>query len=395
MCNLNTVSAPLIGPITIDVADIPMDTDRRRGWEAIRDAGPVVRVGEITMVTRRADVLEALRHPELFSSRQAFDQLGSPLPLVPVAIDPPDHTRYRKILQPYFSPRALAAMLPSLRRQAEELVDGLVVRGGCDAVTELAVPYPSQVFLTMFGFPLADRDRLIGWKDASLRLANQGEPDGDDLAAAFELFGYVTAAVAEHRAHPGDDMLSMLLTGDDPLTDQDAVGLCFLFVLAGLDTVTSALGFAMWTLATRLDLRATLREDPERIGEFIEELLRLEGPVPGVPRVTTQDATIGDVDVPAGTLLWLSLGATNREEHDQPLPDAVQLDGVPRRHWAFGSGPHRCLGSHLARMELRLVLTAWLARIPEFELAPGADPRIPFPATTFSFESLPLVWPST
>jgi cytochrome P450 len=371
-----------------------MDRDRGSGWQVVREAGPVVHLGDTLMLTRREDVLAALRQPELFSSRKAFDQLGCPLPLIPITLDPPDHTRYRKLLQPYFSPHALADMTPSLREQAEELVAQLAPRGRCDAVADLALPYPSQVFLTMFGFPLADRDRLIGWKDAVLPLATQPNPDPADLAVALELFGYLTNAVAERRADPGDDLLSKLLTSESPLSDQDAIGLCFLFVMAGLDTVTSSLGSAMWKLATRPDLRRRLREDPERIGGFIEEILQLEAPVPAVPRVTASDVTVGGVEIPAETLVWLCIGAANREERDRTVPQDVQFSGDTPLHWAFGSGPHRCLGSHLARLEMRLVLTAWLARVPDFELAPGSDPRIRYPATTFAFDSVPLVYPA-
>jgi cytochrome P450 len=380
-------------PIELSDDEIPMAVDRGRGWATIREAGPVVRVGDQVLLTRAADVLHALRHPEEFSSKQAFDQAGCPLPMIPISLDPPNHTRYRKLLQPFFSPRALAAMVPDLRRQAEGLVARLATAGSCDAVAEIAVPYPSQVFLTMFGLPLADRDMLIGWKDCVMAAATTPNPEPAAMTGALELFTYIAAAIHEKRANPAGDLLSQLLTGEDALSDEDAVGLCFTFVLAGLDTVTSALGFALWKLATRPDLRATLRARPDRMGEFVEELLRLEDPVPTIPRVTTRALEVGGVPLPAGTLVWVALGGINREETDQALPGDVLLDGVARRHWAFGSGPHRCLGSHLARMELQLVLNAWLAAVPEFTLAPGADPRIPFPAATYQFTAMPLVYP--
>jgi len=377
-----------LDPVVLDIDAIPMATDRTRGWEMIRAAGPVVRIGDLIMLTRREDVLAALRQPQLFSSRKAFDQMGAPLPLVPISYDPPEHTRYRTILQPHFSPRALAAMRPSLHRQAEELVDNLAGRGGCDAITDVAVPYPSQVFLTMFGLPPDDRDKLIGWKDAVLALATQPDPDPDHLVAALELFAYASHAVAHRRARPADDLLSRLLTAPEPLKDSEAVALCFVFVLAGLDTVTSSLGFALWKLATRPDLRHRLRAEPERIGQFIEDLLRVESTAQCLPRVTTRDVTIGGVGIPADTLVWLGIGAANREA----APPDVELDDETRRHWAFGSGPHRCLGSHLARLELRLVLGAWLETIPDFELVPGVEPRIQFPSINAGFDSLPLRW---
>jgi hypothetical protein len=379
--------------IRLDPTMLAMDIDRGRAWEKVRSAGPVVELGDTIMLTRRDDVLDALRHPEVFSSQRAFDRLGSPPPLYPISFDAPEHTGYRRILQPFFSPRALGGLMPSLRDQAAAMIDELAERGGCDAIAELAVPYPSQVFLTLFGFPRADRDRLIAWKDSVLTLFTQADRHQADLAPALELFDYVRAAVAERRRHPGEDLLSQLLTAPHPLGDHEAVGLSFLFVIAGLDTVTSSLGFALWKLATRPDLRRALRADPERMPAFIEELLRLEPPVPSVPRVTTREVIIGDVTLPEGTLVHLCIAASGREQTEPPMPEDVELDGRHRRHWAFGAGAHRCLGSHLARLELHAVLTRWLQRIPEFELAPGADPRVAYPSATFSFHSLPLLYP--
>jgi hypothetical protein len=245
----------------------------------------------------------------------------------------------------------------------------------------------------MVGFPATDRDRLIGWKNAVLRMAGTATPDPDDVIGALELHTYLLRAITERRATPGPDLLSALLTGPEPLTDQDTVALCFVFVLAGLDTVTDSIGFALWKLATRPDLRHALTTDRARIPEFIEDLLRLECPVPQVPRVTTQDTTIGGVEIPRDTLIWMALGAANRDTAEQPACADVSLDDSIHHHWAFGSGPHRCLGSHLARLELRLILEAWLTVIPEFELTPGASPHIPYPASTFGFESLPLIYP--
>jgi hypothetical protein len=389
-----TAEAQPRGIVELDHAGLPMDVDRGRAWEIVRKAGPVVRIGEgLPLITRREDVVEALRDSELFSSKEAFEVLGSPLPLVPIAFDPPEHTRYRKVLQPFFSPRALSRMMPSLQSQALALIDELAERGSCDAVADLAVPYPSQVFLTLFGLPLDDRERLLAWKDAVIDLAMEPSSPDSDLTAAMELFGYVNEFVGARRQSPRDDLLSDLLHAEDGLNDQEAVGLSFLFVLAGLDTVTAAIGFALWKLAVNPELRARLRGDGEKIGEFIEEMIRLEPPVPYVPRVVTRDHEFGGVTVPAGTLVHLCLGSANREDAEGVLPLEPQLDGETRRHWGFGGGAHRCLGSHLARMELRLVLTNWLAKIPDFELAQGFDPRMPYPANTFQFFSLPLVYP--
>src|SRR5690606_13556057 len=253
---------------------LPMAADRGVGSQTVRDAGPVVLMDGWYYLTRREDILAALRDPELFSSKQAFDELGSPLPLVPIAFDPPEHTRFRKILQPFFSPHALKGMLPSLQRQAIAIVEEATARGECDVMADAAIPYPSQVFLTLFGLPLEDRDRLIAWKDSVIALAVSPLTEHTDLTPALELAAYVTEAINERRQNPGDDLLSKVLTGDDPLDDGEAIGLSFLFVLAGLDTVTAAMGFALLELARNPQLRRQLRDNPDDIGVFVEEIVR-------------------------------------------------------------------------------------------------------------------------
>jgi cytochrome P450 len=372
---------------------LPIATDRGAGWTSLRDEGRVVFSNGWYHLTQREDVLLALRSPELFSSQRAYDAVGSPLPMVPIAFDPPDHTRFRRVLQPFFSTGTLNAMLPSLQRQAVDIIDAAAAGGRCEAMADIAVPYPSQVFLTLFGLPLADRDRLIRWKDTVIGLANeQTTTDNIDLTPALELFEYLTVAVAEHRANPGEDILSQVLSGPNALTDEEGIGLSFIFVLAGLDTVTSSIGMALLYLAQRPELRRSLIDDPGQVKVFVEEIIRLESAAPIVPRVLTQDMTFGDVTLPEGTQVRLCIAAINRDDSDDTSINDVVMDGKLHRHWGFGGGPHRCLGSTLARMELNLVITEWLRRVPDFELAPGYTPTVPFPAPTFVLPELPLVF---
>ena len=387
MTTLRDSGADTHGAPEIDFADLPMAADRGVGWAALRDVGPVVFMNGWYYLTRRDDVLAALRDPGVFSSKRAFDLLASPLPLVPVAFDPPEHTRFRKILQPFFSPHTLSALLPSLQNQAVDIIEAAAARGKCDAMADIAIPYPSQVFLTLFGLPLEDRDRLIAWKDAVIALSDLPSLDGADLTPALEMFTYLTEAINSHRQSPGRDILSQLLTGEEPLDDADAIGLSYLFVL---DTVTSALGAALLKLAQSPQLRAELRADPEQLPVFVEEIVRLEPAAPIVPRVTTETVTVGAVTLPADTPVRLCLGAINRDGTDEISTDEVVMDGKLHRHWGFGGGPHRCLGSHLARMEMTLIVTEWLRRVPDFEVEPGCTPQIVFPAQTFGLPSLPL-----
>ncbi len=187
----------------IEYAELPMATDRAVGWTTLRDAGAVVLGDGAYYLTRREDVLAALRNPQIYSSKSAFDILGSPLPLVPLAFDPPEHTRFRKILRPFFSPHTLGAMLPSLQAQAIEMIETVAAKEECEAISELAIPYPSQVFLTLFGLPLEDRDRLIRWKDAIIGLGLLETLEGADLTPAIELTTYLIEAIAAHRQNPG------------------------------------------------------------------------------------------------------------------------------------------------------------------------------------------------
>jgi hypothetical protein len=379
-----------LGAPHLSFASLPMAADRGVGWKTVRDAGRVVFIDGWFYLSHREDVLAALRNPELFSSKKAFDVLGSPIPLVPISFDPPEHTRFRKILQPFFSPHTLKEMLPSLQKQALDIVDEIAKKGECEVVADVAIPYPSQVFLTLFGLPLEDRDRLIRWKDSVIALAESPSLEGVDLTPAMELLAYLTEAVNERRANPGPDILSQVLTGEDPLDDAEVMGLSFLFVLAGLDTVTAAMTSALLELARNPELRATLRENPDQMSVFVEEIVRLEPPAPMLPRVTTAEVTIGDITLPADTQVRLCVAAINRDDSDEISANGVVMDGKVHRHWGYGGGPHRCLGSHLARMELTLVLDEWLKRIPEFSVQPGYEPHIIFPAQTFALERVPL-----
>jgi cytochrome P450 len=180
----------------------------------------------------------ALKHPELFSSKRAFDMAGSPLAMVPIAFDPPEHTRHRRVLQPFFSPRGTASWLPMVRALAGELIDGFAASGECDLVADLAVPLPAQVFLTLFGLPLEDRDRLIAWKEALINFGLPGGEPPSQRAARLgaELYEYLVGHIAKRRQSGGTgDLLGLLLadTSDERLSDDELLGLSFLFVLAG------------------------------------------------------------------------------------------------------------------------------------------------------------------
>lgn len=372
----------------LDYASLPMAADRGVGWKVLRDAGPVVFMNGFYYLTRREDVLAALRNPTVFSSRLALQPPGSPLPVVPLAFDPPEHTRYRKILQPYFSPYGLSKSLPVLRRHAADMIEAIAQRGECEAMADLASVYPFQVFLDLYGLPLEDRDRLIAWKDAIVTAS--AYPTQAEVTSTRELFEYLADAIAQRRRNPGTDMLSAVMTGEGAFSDLELLGMSHLLILAGLDTVTAAIGFSLLELARRPALRSMLQDNPKQIRVFIEEIVRLEPSAPVAPRVTTQTVVVGGMTLPAGSHVRLCMAAVNRDGSDAVSTDELVMDGKVHRHWGFGGGPHRCLGSHLARMELTVIVSEWLKRIPDFTVAPDYVPEIAFPAKTFALKTLPL-----
>jgi cytochrome P450 len=371
---------------------LPFRDDRDAAWKMMQEAGDVAVSEEGVYFLIGADVVEAAaKNFAVFSSASAFDLLGSPFPLVPIAIDPPDHSRYRRTLDKFFSPRSVADHDDRLRAQVNALIDGILADDpGCELVAALAVPFPSQVFLTLFGLPMQDRERLIAWKDAIVQLTdNQAAQTNSALTrTAGELIAYLMDHITNRHADLGSDLLSQLLSDTDEggMNQNEILGLCFLFILAGLDTVTAALGFAFEALARDPVLRRRLRSDPSALTVFIEETLRVHGPIPSVPRVTTVEVEVGGITIPAGSTCWLMLGSASRDPRRYELAHEMGAERV--NHFAFGRGPHRCLGSHLARLELRIVLEEWLRRIPEFSLL--NEPEVFWPSATLSLKRLDL-----
>jgi cytochrome P450 len=203
---------------------------------------------------------------------------------------------------------------------------------------------------------------------------------------------YFTDAIQQRRQSPGSDMLSQMMAGPGDHSDHELRGMSHLLILSGLDTVAAAIGFSLFELARRPQLRRELRDNPEQIKVFIEEIVRLEPAAPLAARVTTDFVKVGGMTLPPGTPVRLCTAAINRDGSDAISTDDLVMDGKIHRHWGFGGGPHRCIGSHLARIELAIVVGEWLTQIPDFELPMGYAPKIKFPAKSFSLEKLPLSW---
>jgi len=376
--------------------DMPIAEDRDRAWQLLLGRGDVIAVDGSLAALNQDSVEAVMRHADVFSSERAFESLNSPIPLVPITFDPPDQTRYRRILQPFFSPRSIRPLEATLRAHVIELIEPLVERGGCDFVAEVGDLFPIQTFLAFFGLPMQDLTKLKAWKEDILSATDaSGLPTGEgEPASAIELIGYLGELIQSRRGVAGDDVLSQLLCaeGDDALDDAEALGLCFLFVLAGLDTVTGSLSFGMERLARNPERRKEIVDDPGLIPAAVEELLRLDPPAPFVPRVSVIGARLGGRVLPAGTRVTSYLAVANRDESVRPHPLEIDFHRGENPHASFGLGVHRCLGSHLARLEMRIVYEEWHRRIPNYELAAGPAPRVKWPRGTLGLESLNLTF---
>lgn len=374
----------------LEYSTLPLAADRAVGWKTLRDAGPVVFMNGYYYLTRREDVLAALRNPKAFSST-ILQPPSDPLPVIPLAFDPPQHTRYRKILQPYFSPTGLSKSRPVLQRHAAEMIGAFADRGECEVMADFARLYPFQAFLDLYGMPLQDRDQLIAWKDAIVgdkEYITMAEVQQGEVA----LLEYLYKAIQQRREKPGTDMLSRVMTDEGGFTDAELLGMSHLLILAGLDTVTAIIGFSLFELARRPQLRTELRDNPRQIRVFIEEIIRLQPPAPVAPRIVTEFVKVGGMTLPPGSQVRLCMAAINRDGSDTWSTDDVVMDGKVHRHWGFGGGPHRCLGSHLARIELTVIVGEWLKQIPDFEAPEDYAPEIKFPSKSFALKSLPLRW---
>lgn len=365
----------------LTLAALPMATDREAAWQLLRDQGPVFVMDGAHYVTSDAGIDAVLHDPATFSSKLAFDALGSPVPLVPLAFDPPEHMRYRRLLAPYFSPGVIGRLYDGLRDQVAGLIAPLAAAGSCEVVGDLCVPFPSQVFLTLMGLPLEDTDRLVAWKTAVIAATTPGASTSDDVTAALELFTYLTESIASRRGAADESLWTTLVndSSEDALRDDELLGLGFLLVLAGLDTVTSTLSIAFERLGKDQALQARLAGDRGQIPAFVEDLVRTDPVATFTPRVTSVDTTLEGTAIPAGSTVVMVFAAANRETQD--------------RHWGFGGGVHRCLGSHLARAELTLVLEEWFARVPAFSFAPGFTPAMEWPISLLGFDELQLTYP--
>lgn len=361
-------------------------------YQALRDKDPVHHVvpedrpdHDYWVLSRHVDVWNAARDNATFSSAQGLTVNYGELEMIGLADnppfvmqDPPTHTEFRKLVSRGFTPRQVEAVEPAVRQFVVDRLERLRVAGGGDIVAELFKPLPSMVVAHYLGVPKEDRAQFDGWTDAIVAaqtqeggLASAGESAGEAVAS---MMAYFTGLIERRRHQPEDDTVSHLVAAGIG-ADGDMAGMLsilaftFTMVTGGNDTTTGMLGGAVQLLHQRPDQRRLLLNNPDLIGDAVDELLRLTSPVQGLARTTTQDVRVGSTTIPAGRKVLLLYGSANRDEREYGA-DAGELEvrRRPRNIMTFSHGAHFCLGAAAARMQSRIALTELLARCPQFEV---------------------------
>jgi cytochrome P450 len=342
---------------------------------------------DLWVVSRYEDVLRVAKDYETFSSANALAALeplpevqavlaeGYPeLPII-VASDPPLHTQIRGLVNRSFTGKRVAAMAPTVRRIATELIDGFVEDGNADLVERFAYPLPLIVLGDLVGIPREDLHWISERTDGWLRLGQRAGTIDDQLRYArgfVELQGYYTDALESRGPAPRDDLLTELYNGRDEVSMAALTGLVLDLIAAGHVVVTRTIGSAMLMLLERPDVVARIRAQPEFVAPVVEEILRLEMPTQGLFRLVTRDVELGGVTVPAGAKVMVHYGSANRDEAVFADPETFDPDRDDlSKSISFGRGNHSCLGPQLARLELQTAVTLLLERLPGLRLAPG------------------------
>jgi len=346
------------------------------------------------VVTRHEDIRQVYQNDALYSTADAanFQALtGETFPMIPLAIDPPEHGKYRLLLNPWFSPRAITAMEGQIYATVNDLIDGFVDQCECDVAYDYGRLYPVRVFMNLMGFPPEKLEEFLSWEYALLHSGFDYERMRWGIGSAIS---YLRGFIDEMKRNPAHNLTSHIVHGQiegRPLTDDEIIGTVTFLWLGGLDTVAATTSLMFRRLALDPELQQKLRKNPNLHADAVEEFLRMQ-PLVNSTRLVKAEHQIHGVIVKPGdhVLCFNSAGNFDPEEFEEPW--TFRLDRSSNRHFTLAGGPHRCLGSHLARRELRIALAEFLRRVPPFKMKPGAD----MTATPglVAVPRLPLVWPA-
>jgi cytochrome P450 len=367
------------------------------GYTRLRQDAPVLPMpgggpGRFWLVSGYAEVRELLAQKSVSTSFVGRGNVSAQ-PGFLLSLDPPDHTRLRRLLTHEFSMRRITAMRPWLEQVCAELLEALATAGPpADLMAGFAVPLPSLVICELLGVPYADRDDFQRRSDTLLDVTATAE---QQRANSAEMNAYMRQLVQRHRAQPGEDILGMLVRehADDVSTDE-LVGIGNILLIAGHETTANTIGLGTLLLLQHPDQLAALRADPELVTGAVEEILRYTSIVEsGTPRIVTADVTVGDQLIPAGDVVVVALPSANRDTALTTTPDRFDITRKPGPHLAFGHGIHQCLGQQLARLEMAVAVPALLARFPDLHLAgPASELAYRTDAPVNGLRSLAVAW---
>jgi cytochrome P450 len=349
------------------------------------------RQGGHWVLTRGEDIHKAFADVEHFSNHALTVPRATqpPVPMYPIFLDPPEHTAYRALLNPWFSPKAVSTLEAKARALAVRLVEEIKPRGRCDFVTEFAQHLPIQVFMSIVNVPASDREQLLEWADGMVRPEKR-----EDVHETIKyIFAYASQKIAERRAQPGDDLISALTRAEvngKPMSHEEVMGMVSLVLIGGMDTVVSAMSFAANFLAGSPTHRQQLIQNPDLIPKAVDELLR-RFPVVNQGRLVVKDIEIKGAPMKAGDMVIMPTTLHGLDERKFPNPLEVDFERPMPIHSTFGNGPHRCPGSNLGRTELKIFLQEWLPRIPDFRHDPVGKVGMSSGVNATIYR-LPLVW---
>ena len=365
-------------------AEAPVYHDARDGFWAL---------------SRHEDVLAAFKAPKVFSNIRGVSidpsarKGGARAGMSFLAMDPPEHTRFRALVSRGFTPRRVAGLEPRVREIAIQHLDPLAGSGGFDVIADFAGKLPMDVISEMLGVPEADRaqlrihaDLLVHRKEGSSDLPKEG------VAAFLAIRSYFRDHLAGLRERPGDDLLSALLGLDEDgfkPSDDDLLSFCNLMIVAGNETTTKLLGNALYWLWKNPAQRALVAQEPARIPAWVEETLRYDNSTQLLMRTTLEDVTVHGTTIPAGENVLLLVGSANRDADVYPSPDAYDVGRDTSAMLSFGRGTHFCMGASLARLEARVAFEEWWKRFPRYEVKPEGIQRV-HSANVRGFAALPV-----
>ncbi|MBU3688107.1 MAG: cytochrome P450 [Acidimicrobiales bacterium mtb01] len=388
----DTTSAPDRQPVSdwatdYDIFDPEYVRNPFAVWDDLRDRCPVAhtdRWGGSWLPTKYEDVTRIARDIERFPSGGGIAVIPpvgldgasgtGPAPVAilpygvpPISADPPLHTWTRRLILPWMSPQKTASYEPMTRALCDKLIDGFIASGQADVAADYAQQIPVRVIAHILGVPPELSDTFTGWVRDVLEFAYDPERR---RRGVMGVVGFFQNALADRRMNPSDDLISELLHTEvdgAPIEESVIIGMCSLLLIAGVDTTWSAIGSSLWHLASHPDDRRRLVERPELMDTAVEEFLRAYSPVTMARRLL-EDVEYEGCPMKAGERVLMNFPGANRDPEVFENADQVIIDRQLNRHVAFGAGIHRCAGSNLARMELRVAIETFIARIPEFEL---------------------------